>query len=182
MILKDEDLVEQLKLGSDEAFEELYRRYSQSLLRHLFCLMGNKEEAEEMLHECMMLMIQKINFYSHRPDLNNSFKSWLYRLSTNRAIDEIRKRKEKVTEEQEILDSAQLDEIYENKEKEELIGSYLMKLPLVQRTLLSLRVQDDLSYMEISVICGKDVNAVKQGLFQARRTMKDYLLSHGELV
>ena len=57
-----------------------------------------------------------------------------------------------------------------------------MKLPLIQRTVLSLRVHEDLSYLEISAICGKDVNTIKQSLFHARKNMKNLLVEHGEVI
>lgn len=93
MNFSDDELAQQLRSGDEAAFAVLYERYAESLLRHLICLLNSQQEAEDMLHESMMLMIQKINYYSPKPELKNSFKSWLYRLSTNRAIDEIRKRK-----------------------------------------------------------------------------------------
>lgn len=181
---EDDELVQKLKEGDEKSFEILYERYATGLLRHLMCLVGTKEEAEDLLHECMMLMIKKINFYQPRNDLRNSFKSWLYRLSTNRAIDEIRKRKMHVS----VEPDTQLDinlshhDLYEEKEKEFIIGDFLMKLPLMQRTVLSLRVVEDLSYKEISAICGRDINAIKQGLFQARKSMKNFLIQQGELI
>lgn len=178
----DDQLVERLKKGDHVAFEMLYERYAIQLLRHLKCLMNNHEEAEEMLHEVMMLMIQKINFYSPKNDSRNNFKGWIYRLSTNRAIDEIRKRKgNRVLEDKEELVVSN-SEIYEEEEKKEIIGNLLMKLPLIQRTVLSLRVHEDLSYMEIANICGKDVNTIKQSLFHARRNMKDLMVEHGEII
>lgn len=87
MSMNDDALVERLKNGDETAFTALYERHATSLLRHLVCLLGNQQEAEEILHESLMLMIQKINFYQSRSELKNSFKSWLFRLSTNRAID-----------------------------------------------------------------------------------------------
>lgn len=177
----DDELVEKVKEGSTDAFDLLYERYATSLLRHLICLMSNHQEAEDMLHESMMLMIQKINFYQPRADLKNSFKSWLFRLSTNRAIDEIRKRKKHPVSEMEPS-SAPLETVYETKEKEVIIAEMLHKLPLIQRVILSLRVHDDLSYQEISLICGKDINTIKQGLFQARKNMKNLMLTQGEIL
>lgn len=177
----DDELVEQLKEGSSAAFDLLYERYATSLLRHLLCLMSNHQEAEDMLHESMMLMINKINFYQPRADLKNSFKSWLFRLSTNRAIDEIRKRKKHPQTEMEVAPVA-MESIYESKEQEVIISELLQKLPLIQRVILSLRVHDDLSYQEISLICGKDINTIKQGLFHARKNMKNLILAQGEFL
>jgi RNA polymerase sigma factor (sigma-70 family) len=184
MSMNDDALVERLKNGDEAAFEALYTRHATSLLRHLFCLMGNQQEAEELLHESLLLMIQKINFYIPRPDLKNSFKSWLFRLSTNRAIDEIRKRKavQELDIEKHETESPVQDELYHSKEREFIISDLLLKLPLMQRMVLSLRVLDDLSYSEISAICGRDINTVKQGLFHARKAMKNLLMEQGELV
>lgn len=180
----DDELVEELKKGSEEAFSALYEKYAESVLRHLYCLLGNREESEDLLHECFMLLIEKINFYQPRSELKNSFKAWLYRLCTNRAIDELRKRKTPAAQELEaIVDEAPVqEELYEDREQEVLIHELLLKLPLIQRMVLGLRVHDDLSYLEISAICGRDINTVKQGLFQARKKMKDLLLAHGEII
>ena len=184
MSMNDDALAEQLKDGDEAAFEALYERHAAHLLRHLFCLMGNQQEAEDMLHESMMLMIQKINFYQPKAELKNSFKSWLYRLSTNRAIDEIRKRKSSAAFEAEEMsaESPDQDEVYQIKEREFIISDLLLKLPLLQRMVLSLRVLDDLTYLEISAVCGRDVNTVKQGLFHARKAMKNLLIAQGEIV
>lgn len=54
-----------------------------------------------------------------------------------------------------------------------------MKLPSIQRTFLNLKVNEDLSHLEIATICGCSVNSVKQGLFRARKTLKDLLIKEG---
>lgn len=181
--MSDETWVAQLKEGSEEAFQALYQTYAPDLHRHLFYLLGDAQEAEDLLHEVMMLMIQKIGFYTPRPEMKNSFKAWLYRLSTHRAIDEIRKRKGKMTTEwTDVSDSEPLqDELYEKREQEGLIGELLLQLPLMQRMVLGLRVNDDLSYLEISAILGKDINTIKQSLFHARKKMKELLLAKGAM-
>lgn len=180
MTESDDELVTRLKTGDDRAFDLLFERYAEGLLRHLVCLMGNREEAEDMLHESMMLMIQKINFYEKRSDLPQSFKSWLYRLSTNRCIDEIRKRKKKTVAREEVLPAEEIN--YMKMEQKTLMDELMNKLPPLQRTVLSLRVHEELSYLEISAICGKDINSVKQGLFQAKKSLKNMLLAHGGLL
>jgi RNA polymerase sigma-70 factor (ECF subfamily) len=173
----DDSLAEKLKAGDESAFQFLYDRHSKSLLRHLLHMMGNVQEAEDILHESFMLLIRKINFYEPRSDLSAGFKTWFYRLATHRAIDEIRKRKKRSDNEEEIYESE--DEKYERKEFGMVLENEMRKLPALQRTVLSLRVHDDLSYLEIALICGKDVNSIKQSLFQARRTLKNQLVASG---
>lgn len=181
----DEELVEGLKSGRDESFAEIYNRHAEGLLRHLTCIVGKKEEAEELLHESFLLLIKKINFYQPRPDLKNSFKAWFYRLATNVAIDELRRKKSRAQHNWEDSQESKTvgeDEEFILRERDSLISELLQELPSLQRTVLSLRVHEDLSYLEISSICGKDVNSVKQGLFQARKKLKDLLIKNGELV
>ena len=181
--MSDDELVGLLKAGDEKAFEELYERHASGLLRHLFHLLRNQQEAEELLHECMLLMIQKINFYTPNPSLPQSFKAWLYRLSTNRTIDELRKKKSRdriQLPETDLRDEGQ-EKLYQDLEQEQLLDNLILKLPLLQRMVLSLRVQEDLTYTDISAVLGKDVSSIKQGLFQARKNMKHFLASEGEL-
>ncbi len=175
----DDSLAEKLKAGDEVAFQVLYDRHAKSLLRHLLHMMGNVQEAEDMLHESFMLLIRKINFYEPRSDLTSGFKTWFFRLATHRAIDEIRKRKKRTVPEEDVYESE--DERYERKERGIVMETEMRKLPPLQRAVLSLRVHDDLSYLEIALICGKDVNSIKQSLFQARKTLKNQLALAGEL-
>jgi RNA polymerase sigma factor (sigma-70 family) len=181
--MSDEELVEQLKEGRVEAFDAIYAKYSSGLLRHLYHLFANQQEAEELLHESMLLMIQKINFYTPNPSLPQSFKAWFYRLTTNRAIDEIRKRKGRIVPGEIEVKSyiSGQEDLYFEKEQEHLLSDLVLKLPLMQRIVLSMRVKEDLTYAEISAILGKDINSIKQSLFQARKSMKQLLIAHGEL-
>lgn len=176
----DSELVELLRVGSDEAFAALYERYSAPLFNHLICMVGKREVAEELLHEVFITMISKIGFYQEHSELRNSFKAWLYRIATNRAIDEIRKHKN-VRVEFEITEEAttNAEESFEQLQRHHLIQSLVARLPLIQRTFLNLKLNDDLNHFEISQICSCNVNTVKQGLFQARRSLKLMLLAEG---
>lgn len=178
------ELISKLKNGDEAAFTALYELYVDDLFRHLYYLLGNRETAEDLLHEVMMMMIEKINFYTPRPDLKNSFKAWLYRLATNRAIDELRKKKNRIEEEFAIVIDPSLgqEELYQNKEQEKRLGDLLLQLPLMQRMCLSLRVNEDLSYQEISLVISRDINTIKQGIFQARRSLKNLLQEQGEWI
>ncbi len=174
-------IVDRLKRGEEEAFSELYEIYSAPLLNHLLTMTGKIELAEELLHEVLMTMLTKINFYEEDKRLKNSFKAWLYRIATNRAIDEIRKTKNVKFEEAtlELVDSKNIEEDFELIERDEKIQDFLNRLPLMQRTFMNLKINSDLNHLEISRICSCQVNTVKQGLFQARRTLKNMLLAEG---
>ena len=169
------DLVENLKKGDREAFKALYELYESSLINHLFRMLGSQERAEEVFQESMLAMLRKIHFYTPRSDLKDSFKAWLFRLSTNLAIDEIRRSKKlEKDSEKEALDTTFL--AVEQADKKEKLNDLIMQLPAIQRTFLNLKINEDMSHFEIATICGCHINAVKQGLFRARKSLKNLML------
>ena len=172
--------IEGVKAGDEASFAALYHCYATDLLRHLAAMLGDRQEAEEVLHEVMMLMIQKIHHYAPRPEMKNPFKAWLYRMATHRAIDEIRRKKGQAAlgwQDEAAETAVAGDERLLRLEEGQLVGELLARLPLMQRTVLGLRVHDELSYLEIASVVGRDVNAVKQSLFHAKKGLKDMWLA-----
>lgn len=173
-------IVNGLQTGNREAFTLLYDEYSQSLLKHLVKMTGKKELAEELLHDSLIIIVQKINFYQEDTSLNNSFKSWIFRIATNKAIDNLRKSKNiKFVDELEDISIATKENSFVEIENTQLLDLLFNKLPLIQRTFLNLKINEELNYREISKICGCSINAVKQGLYRARETMKVVLKEEG---
>jgi RNA polymerase sigma factor (sigma-70 family) len=170
--------IQKLKFGDEEAFAYLYAQLESPLVNHLFKMLGRVEKAEEVFQEVMMTMIKKIGFYEPRSELKNSFKSWIFRIATNHAIDELRKNKRKKLEFAEEIIADIAEDVIENDLSDKL-GDLIMSLPVIQRTFLNLKVKEDLSHLEIASICGCNVNAVKQGLFRARKNLKDLILKEG---
>ena len=177
----DSQLAERLRLGDEEAFTALYEKYSSMLYNHLFYMVGKQELAEDLLHEVLMTMLTKINFYTENESLKNSFKAWLFRIATNRAIDEIRKNKVIQFEEVsvDLVDEVEVEFSLEKLWRDKKLHDLFSKLPLIQRTFLNLKVNNDLSHLEIARVCSCQVNTVKQGLFQARKTLKNLLVAEG---
>lgn len=172
------DYIEQLRNGSEEAFEQIYNLFEKPLYNHLYKMLGSEAKAQEVFQEVMITLIKKIEYYSDRSDLKNSFKAWLFRIATNLAIDEIRRNK-KVSFIEEVPEIAVEEDAVEFQDMKGRVNTLIMKLPTIQRTFLNLKVNEDLSHMEIAAVCGCQVNAVKQGLFRARKTLKDMLIKEG---
>ena len=155
-----EQLIERLKQGEDSAFERIYELFESCLYNHLFQMLGSREKAEEAFQETMLKMIRKIDFYSPRSEFKNSFKAWVFRIGTNIAIDMLRKEKTR-DQNLSVVEDSYLDEVEKRNFKERL-DFLISELPSIQRTLLNLKVNEDLSHLEISIICGCNINAVKQ--------------------
>lgn len=170
--------IEKLKLGDEDAFEYIFSYLESPLLNHLNKMLGSMEKSEEVFQETMMKIIQKINFYEHQPQFKNSFKSWAFRVATNCAIDDLRKMKKELLEYEQDYVSDIADFVID-RDLAVKLSELIMELPLIQRTFLNLKVNEDLSHLEIANICGQNINSVKQGLFRARRNLKSLIIREG---
>jgi RNA polymerase sigma-70 factor (ECF subfamily) len=177
--------IQGIREGNEESFSALYELLEKPLFNHLYKMLGSLSLAEETFQEVMVAIIEKIDTYSHREDLQNSFKAWVFRIATNLAIDEIRKNKRSSLLQEDVtltsnhvqkVSSSHPAEIQDTKER---INFHIQRLPLIQRTFLNLKINEQMTLKEISVICKCEVNAVKQGLFRARKSMKTILLQEG---
>lgn len=173
----DQTWIERLQEGDQAAFRFFYDLYSPALWRHLLRMLGEEALAEEVFQETFILVLKKLDFYSPRNELTNSFRSWVFRLATNRAIDEIRalKRRKREREAKTLATEPRV-------EQRDLIGcleGLISRLPSMQRTFLNLKVKEEMNYKEIADICGCSVGAVKQGVFRARVKLKELMEEEG---
>jgi DNA-directed RNA polymerase specialized sigma24 family protein len=81
-----EDLVEALKRKEPAAFEWLMARHGSLLHRVAWRLMGQQEEAEEVLQETFLKVYEKI----HTFDGGAALTTWLYRIVVNMALMRLR--------------------------------------------------------------------------------------------
>jgi len=77
---KDERLV-QLFVDSqnEEAITELVNRYSDKVYRLAYRITGNPDDAEEVLQEVFIILIEKLNTFRQE----SRFSTWLYRVAAN---------------------------------------------------------------------------------------------------
>lgn len=182
-MMSESQAIEHLKNGNGDqrkhAFEYIFGTYSESLHRYLIRIIGKKEAAEDLLQETFMKVIQKIHFFETNPEVKQSFKSWIFRIATHLAIDVLRRESRSI----EIIYSLERNEdgsqsphaFSENLENQERLQKALDSLPGNQRLFLILKEQEGMSCMEIAKIYGCTENAVKQGVFRARMSMRKKL-------
>ena len=88
--LKDSDkyLVQQLKSNETGAFDSLFHRYSEKLYKFSFSLLKNHEDSKEIVQEAFIRIWEKRDYI----DSSKSFKSFLFKISYNLIIDQLRSR------------------------------------------------------------------------------------------
>lgn len=86
-MLNDDELVEQIKNGDEQAAEELIKRYYASILRYCRWHCSSMEKAEDLTQETFYKLFKNISGYKGK----RKFKAYLYTIANRLCIDESRK-------------------------------------------------------------------------------------------
>jgi RNA polymerase sigma-70 factor (ECF subfamily) len=168
--LSDEQLLEQLRLGSPSAFAQLYQRYKHRLYAYCYRLLRDEQAAEDAVQETFL----KIHHNLHLLQNPAMFRPWLFSIARNEAYTHLRRTKhvENLKEGEETVweENSPLEAVIERDTKE-IVQHYLGLLKPYYRDLLILREYEQLSYTEIARITGLTESAVKSGLFKARKAL-----------
>lgn len=171
--LSDEELVQLVKVGNVEPFDELVRRHEVKIHNLCYKMLKNYDDAKDLAQETFLKAYRNIKNFDGR----SRFTTWLYRIAVNNCINFLKK--EHPTEEikDEILDVPKDDPVerYKKKKLRDTIYNAIAKLPEVQKSVFTLRALEDLPYQEISAILKKPINTVKVNYHLAVKNLKNYL-------
>ena len=87
MRVSDDELIEQIQLGNENAAEELIKRYYASILRYCRWHCSDSGEAEDLTQETFFKLFKNISQYKGK----GKFKTYLYTIANHLCIDENRK-------------------------------------------------------------------------------------------
>jgi len=184
--LTDNECIDRFKRNNEEAvFNCLLARYSMAIRRIIFTVLkeGDPHETEDIEQEVAIALYTGLNDFSFK----SSFKTYLYRLCRNKAIDHIReKEKEKrLLKKISRIGTQQIqelpEEIVEKEEEKKIIVQTLFDLPESERILIVLKDAENMSLKEISEILDKPVGTVKSQLHRARvHAAKIYMRKQGD--
>ena len=143
-------------------------------------LTGSAEDAREVTQDAFLAAWRGLPAF--RGD--SRFSSWLYRLTTNAAIDFLRREKHHLgnlplEEAPERTDPQQPELLAEQREQQEALQRALDQLSPEHRQVLLLRVVQQLSYDEIAQALSLESGTVKSRISRARRQLREILLRQG---
>jgi len=167
----DAELVARLKANDDEAYREVVARYGDPLYGYIYSITGDHHLSEDVISETYLRMVEKIDGYTFS---GVPFKSCLYRIAHNQAINPIRRARH--TAGSDALEWAAphaadpATTIAERFEAEELRAA-LAELTEEQQQVVLLRFVAGQSPGEVAQTLEKTENAVKQMQFRALRTL-----------
>jgi RNA polymerase sigma-70 factor (ECF subfamily) len=173
--LDDEELVQLVKAGEVEPFDELVRRNEVKIHDLCYKMVRNYDDAKDLAQETFLKAYRKINKFNGR----SKFSTWLYRIAVNSCLNFLKKQKPTVEIFDEIMGSGKDDPVerYKQKRLRETITRNVAKLPDVQRAVFTLRTLEDMSYQEISDILKKPISTIKVNHHLAVKNLRNYLKS-----
>jgi len=191
MLDSDVSLMLEFQKGDISSFEKLLQKHKESIVNIIYQFIGERDEAEDLAVEVFLRVYRAAKKYEAKA----KFTTWLYKITTNLCLNEIRKKAKLQTislsktisagEEKEeeliekIADAAPSpQQILEKKERNALIRKAIDSLPAKQRMATILQIYEGLSYKEISRILGCSVKSVERRLYWARTNLKERLSSY----
>lgn len=169
-------LVERMKNGDRSAFDQIYERYQNRILRMAYLIVGNISDSEDIAQETF------IKCFLHCAELKDSagFKSWLFQILTRTAWNYAKKKSRELPDE-EIEKKAErsngitiLDHILASEQSSEIISA-IRTMDMKYRLVLVYYYYNQMSTKEIANVCRCFEGTVKSRLFTARRILKEML-------
>ncbi|MBN1550224.1 sigma-70 family RNA polymerase sigma factor [bacterium] len=185
-MVTDDHLMCRFQEGDESAFKRLLERYQDRIMNYVFRIVGDYDTAVDITQEAFIRVYMNAGRYLP----GSRFAPWLYRIASNLAINEIRRRKrwrffsfdEPINSDEKSMTFELPDESILSpeaniiqKEDVESVEQALEKIPVKYRTPLILREIEGYDYEEISKILNIPRGTVKSRLNRGRSLLKTAL-------
>ena len=180
-------LLGRARRGDARAFEQLAREIERPLYRHAARMLGH-DDAEDAVQDALLSAWKSLASFE-----GTSFRAWVFRIVTNRALDKLRARKrrpelplEPPTENDDsarwaepVAAGPELADLAADREALRVVEEALATLPAEQRAVLLLRDVEGFAYEEIATITSSEVGTVKSRIHRGRLAVRNILVSRG---
>jgi RNA polymerase sigma-70 factor (ECF subfamily) len=187
--LSDHELIEATKQGDEAAFAEIVNRYRNPITNYLYRFLNDYEEAVDLAQETFV----RVYFAIARYHTEYAFSTYIYRIATNLAISEIRKRKrqklvsltglfqfdnEDAKDFQPPDEKPLADDNLIESEQAQTIARAIATLPEKYRAPIVLRDVEGKTYEEIGEILQLGLGTTKSRISRARGLLKEKLKNY----
>lgn len=171
IVASDAALVDLASAGDQQAFEYLFTRYRDALMRLFEQRLEEKTMASDLLQETFIKVYLHINDYSK----SYTFGQWIYSIARNTLIDHLRRKSGDV-----LLDERFRAPLATTPSPEESViinqtrahfYNALEELSPEYRQVIEMRFLEEYSYEEIAEKLGRPLNTIKTQIRRARATI-----------
>jgi RNA polymerase sigma-70 factor (ECF subfamily) len=185
--MSEELLVSAAKSGDAVAFVELSKRHSNKILRRVYRIVKNRQDAEDVLQESLLRAFLHLKNFEGR----SSFSSWVTRIAINFALMSLRKKRGHTEISMEFIDdnhgvlycwepkdpAESPESHYSRREREDLLAGAIRSLPPTLRQVVQMKFIDGRSGEEVAQTLGISVPAAKSRLARAKTALRISLSS-----
>jgi RNA polymerase sigma-70 factor (ECF subfamily) len=143
------------------AFAELYDRHVVRVYRHIYYMVNDAREAEDLTAQTFLKAWEAIDRYKER---GAPFVAWLLRIAHNLTISHLRSKRDHSELDDGFVDQKRggnPEESLEQAADERSVRAAVLKLREEQRQVIMLRFVEELDYTEVAAMIGKSVPAVR---------------------
>lgn len=171
--------------GDHDAFAQLHDQLAPPLNRFVFRLLGDAQDAEDVVQDTLMTLYLHLN----EIDPPEKLRPYVYRVARNRCYDRLRRsgRYEQVAmedDEQSVSVRVSFTQSAQDVLPDDAahwlllqleVSEAIARLPELQRQTLTLYAEDEMTYAEISQIMNVSIGTVKSRLFNAKQSLRRML-------
>ncbi len=182
--MNDIILIQRIKEGDEGAFKYLVETYQHIVYNTALNFVQNETDAEDIAQEVFIQIHKSINQFKG----DSKLSTWIYRITTTKALDHLRNKKRKKRfaqltalfgDQNELMHDA-IDFNHpavaiDKKERAAYVFKIVKQLPENQKTAFILHHIEELPYQEIAVIMSTSVSAIESLLFRARQNLRKSL-------
>ena len=178
--LDERTLVDRAIRRDKEAYGALYDRHVVRVYRHIYYMLGNPAEAEDLTAQAFLQGWQAIERYQIR---GAPFVSWLMRIAHNLGVSHLRSRRPSAELPETLVDRSRdgnPDDVLQRQADGERVREAILRLREEHRRVIILRFVEDLAYREVAEIVGKSVPAVRVIQHRALNALRKQMLADEE--
>ena len=176
IVASDATLVDLASAGDQQAFEYLFTRYRDALMRLFEQRLEEKTMASDLLQETFIKVYLHINDYSK----NYTFGQWVYSIARNTLVDHLRRKSGDVSLDERfrapLATSPSPEESVIINQTRAHFYNALEELTPEYRQVIEMRFLEEYSYEEIAEKLGRPLNTIKTQIRRARATICKMIL------
>jgi RNA polymerase sigma-70 factor (ECF subfamily) len=177
-VTSDNELIARFLEGDRAAFDELVARHQRQVFATARRIVGHDQAAEDIAQETFVRVFKGLGAFKQK----SNFTTWLYKITMNLCYDELRRAGETagMNAQVEPIVTDSTARKLEQEERRQWLEREIMRLPFKQRSVLILRIFQDMSFKEIAGAVGCSTNSAKVNYRHAVVRLRESVAKSGE--
>ena len=168
----DQELIKEYQNGDRSAFDKIVRKHLSNTIGFFFTITQDRMVSEDLAQDVFFKLFRHLKNFRFK----SSFSTYLYRMNLNTANSWFARNKWKsLLSLEKADDKGYRDTSVEHEWRRKELWDEISKLPKKQRSVIVMRIAQELSYKKISKITGMSEGSAKVNFHHALKTIKQRL-------